>query len=75
MNRNEEGTESGKEEEQRMNLLYKEAEDEIHALLYYYFCLNIYITHPQFIYVVLEIYYTENILPFTLNIMLTDSFF
>ena len=56
-----EGAESRKEEEQRMNLLYREAEDEIHALLYYYFCLSVYITHPQFIYAVLERYHMENV--------------
>ena len=41
--------------------LYREAEDEIHALLHYCFCLSVYITHPQFIYAVLERYHTENI--------------
>jgi len=41
--------------------LYREAEDEIHALLHYWFCLSVYITHPQFIYAVLERYHTENV--------------
>jgi len=41
--------------------LYKETEDEIHALLHYCFCLSVYITHPQFIYAVLERYHTKNV--------------
>jgi hypothetical protein len=53
--------------------LYREAKDEIHALLYCCFCLTVYITVSHFIYAVLERYYTENMLSFTLNIMLTDS--
>jgi hypothetical protein len=38
------------------------------ALFYYLLLLNVYITHTQFIYVVLERYHTKNILPFTHNI-------
>jgi hypothetical protein len=53
--------------------LYKEAEDEIHALLYYCFCLNVHITNPKFIYAVLERYYTVFALSFCTEIMLTDS--
>jgi len=34
--------------------LYREAEDEIHALLHYCFCLTVYITISHFIYAVLE---------------------
>ena len=53
--------------------MYKEAKDEIRALLYCCFCLTVYITISHFIYAVLEKYYTENMLFFTLNIMLTNS--
>ena len=34
--------------------MHREAEDEIIALFYYLLLLNIFITHTQFIYVVLE---------------------
>jgi hypothetical protein len=43
-------------EEQRMSksVMHREAEDEIIALFYYLLLLNLFITHTQFIYVVLE---------------------
>jgi len=53
--------------------LYREAEDEIHALLHYCFFFNC--LHYYFSLYICSLgrYYTENMLSFTLNIMLTDS--
>jgi hypothetical protein len=62
-------------EEQRMNesVMHREAEDEIIALFYYLLLLDC--LHYYFSLYICSIgrYYTENMLSFTLNIMLTDS--
>ena len=62
-------------EEQRMNesVMHREAEDEIIALFYYLLLLDY--LHYYFSLYICSIgrYYTENMLSFTLNIMLTDS--
>jgi len=55
------------------SVMHREAEDEIIALFYYLFlldCLHYYFS----LYICsIERYYMENMLSFTLNIMLTDS--
>jgi hypothetical protein len=55
--------------------LYREAEDEIHALLHYCFFFFFNCLHYYFSLYICSLgrYYTENMLSFTLNIMLTDS--
>jgi hypothetical protein len=62
-------------EEQRMNesVMHREAEDEIITLFYYLLLLDC--LHYYFSLYICSIgrYYTENMLSFTLNIMLTDS--
>jgi hypothetical protein len=62
-------------EEQRMNesVMHREAEDEIIALFYYLLLLNC--LHYYFSLYICSIgrYCTENMLSFTLNIMLTNS--